>query len=97
MNAERAENQSTSCECSIGIAFGQVTYGNVGSKERLDFTVIGRAANVAARLADYGKTVSHNIVASCDAGHEAVNDRIDLGAVSLHNVSRPVECFAVQV
>ncbi len=82
------------CECSIGIAFGQVTYGNVGSKERLDFTVIGRAANVAARLGDYGKTVGHRIVVSSDVG-DIGPGVVDLGPVSLHNVSHPVNCLAI--
>ncbi len=97
LNAERTENKTNNCECSIGIAFGQVTYGNVGSKERLDFTVIGRAANVAARLADYGKTVGQNIVASCDTARGKFTDHVDLGPVSLHNVASPVDCFAVDL
>ena len=86
------------CECAIGIAFGQVTYGNVGSRERLDFTVIGRAANIAARLGDYGKTIDRRIVVSQEvAGPCAVAgaEMSDLGPVSLHNVSRPVQCFAI--
>lgn len=86
------------CDCSIGIDFGQVTYGNVGSRERLDFTVIGRAANVAARLGDYGKSIGHRIVVSrqiAGAGAKTATDMIDLGPVSLRNVSRPVESFAV--
>ncbi|MFT7595014.1 MAG: adenylate cyclase [Paracoccaceae bacterium] len=82
-------------DCSIGIAYGRVTYGNVGSKDRLDFTVIGQAANIAARLGDYGKTIGHRIVVSGDiAGADA--NVTDLGAIALHNVSRPVESFAVQ-
>lgn len=85
---------SEPCDCGIGIAFGRVTYGNVGSKERLDFTVIGRAANVAARLGDYGKTRGHKIVVSDDA---LANDaRAEtLGEVSLHNVAEPVLSYSV--
>ena len=92
------EKDAYHCECAIGIAFGQVTYGNVGSRERLDFTVIGRAANIAARLGDYGKTIDHRIVVSSEVARPcavAGSDMIDLGLVSLHNVSRPVACFAV--
>ncbi len=39
---------------SIGIAlhFGKVAYGNVGSGERLDFTMIGRDVNMASRIAN---------------------------------------------
>jgi adenylate cyclase len=86
------------CDCSIGVDFGQVTYGNVGSRERLDFTVIGQAANIAARLGDYGKTAGHKIVVTRRvAGPDAqsATDMIALGPVPLHNVSCPVESFAV--
>lgn len=84
-----------SCDCSIGLSFGRVTYGNIGSRERLDFTVIGHAANVAARLGDYGKTVGHRIVVSKDI-LTACGDCEPLGDVELHNVSRPVACLAVR-
>ncbi|AUQ51648.1 Adenylate cyclase, family 3 (some protein containing HAMP domain protein) [Phaeobacter inhibens] len=83
-------------ECSIGLAYGGVTYGNVGSRERLDFTVIGQAANIAARLGDYGKSCGHTIVVSRDL-LEAPEQATPLGSVSLHNVSRPVEAFAVSM
>ena len=49
-------------ECAIGIAYGSATYGTVGSRERLDFTVIGSAANIAARPGDHGKKVDRSIV-----------------------------------
>jgi len=34
----------------IGLHFGTVLYGNIGSKTRLDFTVLGQAVNIAARI-----------------------------------------------
>ena len=34
----------------IGVHFGEVLYGNVGSKSRIDFTVLGQAVNIAARI-----------------------------------------------
>lgn len=83
------------CDCSIGVAYGKVTYGNVGSQERLDFTVIGQAANVAARLGEYGKANGHRIVVSEDI-EPACAEAIPLGPVKLHNVSRPVMSFALR-
>ena len=80
--------------CSTGIAYGSVTYGNVGSQERLDFTVIGQAANVAARLGDYGKSLGHQIVVSADVLKDP-STAIPLGEVELHNVSRPVNSYAI--
>ncbi|MBY6056540.1 DUF427 domain-containing protein [Leisingera daeponensis] len=88
------EEDGHRCEAAIGIAYGRVTYGNIGSRERLDFTVIGQAANVAARLGDYGKTVNHAIVVSSDIVNDP-SEALSLGQISLHNVSRPVASFAI--
>ncbi|MEX0349336.1 MAG: DUF427 domain-containing protein [Paracoccaceae bacterium] len=82
-----------SYDCAIGLAYGRVTYGNVGSRERLDFTVIGQAANVAARLGDHGKTIGHRIVVAEDM-LPPETDCHPLGALKLHNVSQPVNSFA---
>lgn len=81
-------------DCSIGISYGRVTYGNVGSRERLDFTVIGHPANVAARLGDYGKKVDQRIVVSHEVAAHGT-DFTPLGAIALHNVSQPVLSFAL--
>lgn len=90
----RQEDSTDNYDCSIGIAYGNVIYGNVGSRERLDFTVIGHAANIAARLGDYGKSLGHRIVVSDQAMTPATIAK-DLGHVELHNVSKPVRCFAI--
>ncbi len=80
--------------CAIGASYGWVTYGNVGSADRLDFTVIGAAANVAARLADLGKVISRQILVTDAIAEAAPGELISLGRQNLHNVSEPVEVFA---
>jgi adenylate cyclase len=94
LDEERDDSGLPKSECSIGIAYGRVTYGNVGSRERLDFTVIGQAANIAARLGDYGKPLGHRIVVTEDIVADDA-DVIALGRVDLHNVSQPVQSFAI--
>ncbi len=82
------------CEGAAGLAFGRVTYGNVGSQDRLDFTVIGQAANIAARLCDQGKNTGHAIVVTDEVlGNGCSAD--DLGELSLRNVSIPVRCHGI--
>jgi class 3 adenylate cyclase/uncharacterized protein (DUF427 family) len=48
----------------IGLHVGDVTYGNIGVRERLEFTVIGAAANTAARVESMCKTLGRPIVIS---------------------------------
>jgi class 3 adenylate cyclase len=86
----------TVLSCATGIAYGDVTYGNVGSKERLDFTVIGSAANVAARLGDHGKANGRSIVVSEEVAKVADCPAVSLGSLNLRNVAEPVEAFAVE-
>jgi class 3 adenylate cyclase/uncharacterized protein (DUF427 family) len=91
IDALRSHSQ---CEGAVGIAFGRVTYGNVGSKERLDFTVIGHAANVAARLCDQGRHTGHSVVFTEEVLSDAtVAD--DLGLLPLRNVRLPVQCYGI--
>src|SRR4051812_45248802 len=44
----------------IGLHLGEVTYGNIGVPSRLEFTVIGPAANAAARVESMCKTLGRN-------------------------------------
>ncbi len=86
-------SEQSDIDCSVGLAFGDVTYGNVGSQERLDFTVIGRAANIAARLSDLGKLLGHRVVASDYFQTFCGSDMRSLGRHELHNVTHPIEAF----
>ena len=81
--------------CSVGIDFGRVTYGNVGSKDRLDFTVIGRPAIVAARLSDLAKKSGHAVLATSDIAALAKCHMTPIGPKALHNISEPIHVFTL--
>ncbi len=90
----RAKGSDQPVSCSIGLDFGRVTYGNVGSKDRLDFTVIGRPAIVASRLSDLAKIEGHAILATEAIARAAESGLGTIGDRDLHNISEPVEVFA---
>jgi adenylate cyclase len=64
--AERLRVEVPECQAGIGVAAGQVVAGNVGAKERFEYTVIGEPVNEAARLCELSKQVPGHLVASSD-------------------------------
>lgn len=83
--------------CSLGIAYGMVNYGNVGSNERLDFTVTGTPAVIAARLSDLGKRLGQTTLVSSEIADsvEATTPLVHLGQHPLRNVSKPQTLYAL--
>ncbi|MGI9402081.1 MAG: DUF427 domain-containing protein [Rhizobiaceae bacterium] len=78
--------------CSAGAAFGRVSYGNVGSATRLDFTVTGTATNIAARLCDLAKHLDRDVLVSTEYSHH--HDQLEsTGSHELRNVGDSVEAF----
>jgi adenylate cyclase len=65
-----AAAKAEACKCAVkinfgvGVHFGDVVFGNAGTRERLKFGVIGRAVNEVARTQDMSKLLGHPIVAT---------------------------------
>lgn len=72
-------------EAGVGIATGPVIAGNVGGKERIEYTVMGDAANVAARLEDMTKELGFPILLS-DTTYLALDERPGLTIRELNDV-----------
>lgn len=54
--------EQVALDLAVGIAFGEAVYGDLGSGERRDFTAIGDAVNVAARLQDLSKSLGYPVL-----------------------------------
>ncbi|MBC8239316.1 MAG: adenylate/guanylate cyclase domain-containing protein [Alphaproteobacteria bacterium] len=91
--ARLAEMDDPPLNCAIGVHVGEVTFGNVGAPERLDFTVIGSAANLAARLSDHCKVLDQSLLFT-GAVQQAVPDgMVSLGQHSLRHIPEPTEIY----
>jgi adenylate cyclase len=64
--ADRLTNEMPECQAGIGVAAGQVVAGNVGAKERFEYTVIGGPVNEAARLCELAKSYPGRLLATAD-------------------------------
>ena len=78
----------------LALHAGDVEFGNIGAKRRIDFTVIGPAVNHASRLQDLTKVLQTPLVLS-DAFVATLGKRLrSLGFHGLRGVREPVEVFA---
>ncbi len=82
-------------EVGIGINTGQVVTGNVGAKNRMDYTVIGDTVNVAARLEQMAE--GQEIIVGEDTwryckGHVEMREK---GEITVKNRALPVKCYEV--
>lgn len=83
-------------DAGIGVSTGTVVAGNVGTEERYEYTVIGRAVNEAARLTDLAKQRPGRVLASAASVRAAGTERdhwADRGRVGLRGQQTPTAIF----
>jgi adenylate cyclase len=99
LNARRTADTVPTTGFYLALHIGDVFYGNVGSADRLDFTVIGPAVNEVTRIAGMCRSLEQDIVVSAAfaAAAAAAGARlVSLGRYALRGVSRPQELFTVE-
>jgi adenylate cyclase len=82
----------------LGLHIGRVFYGNIGSRERLDFTVIGPAVNEVSRIASMCRSVDQALLMSAsfiDGVRQRRQDFLSVGRYALRGVAAPQELFTV--
>ena len=94
-NEARATGGHDPVRFGIGLHVGPVTFGNVGTEDRLDFTVIGPAVNRTARLESLTKEVGVPVLASAEFNEVCMVPMKSLGKHVLRGVPEPVEVFTL--
>ena len=97
LNKRRLAGGKPVTDMYLGLHVGEVFYGNVGSRERLDFTVIGPAVNEASRIAAMCRSVDQPVLMSsafADVG-DMRRRLISVGRYALRGVAQPQELFTL--
>jgi adenylate cyclase len=98
LNARRAGQGLPATEMYLGLHIGEVFYGNIGAKERLDFTVIGPAVNEVSRIAAMCRSVDQPVLLSAAFADSVADPRrrfVSVGRYALRGVGRPQELFTL--
>jgi len=95
LNEKRAESGKPPLRYGLALHMGDVTYANVGVPERLEFTVIGAAANEAARMEALCKTLNRSLLISSEFRRCFPGELISLGFHTLHGLGSPREIFTL--
>ena len=99
LNERRRAEERAVTSVYLGLHIGEVFYGNVGSIDRLDFTVVGPAVNETSRIASMCRSVDRPVLVST-AFAEALPaaDRarlVSVGRFALRGVGRAQELFTL--
>lgn len=82
----------------IGVHYGPCVWGNIGTQERMQYTVIGDAVNLASRLESASKELGVPVVISADAAaHLGYDDRTPVlaprGTLQVRGREQELEVF----
>lgn len=99
LNERRRAEERPVTTAYIGLHIGEVFYGNIGSVDRLDFTVVGPAVNETSRIASMCRSVDRPLLVSqafADALPAAERARlVSVGRFALRGVGRAQDLFTL--
>ncbi|WP_315752926.1 MULTISPECIES: adenylate/guanylate cyclase domain-containing protein [unclassified Bradyrhizobium] len=99
LNARRAGEGRPVTSAYVGLHVGEVFYGNIGSEDRLDFTVVGPAVNEVSRIASMCRSVDRELLASAEFC-EGLDDEgrrylVSTGRYALRGIGRAQDLFTL--
>ena len=93
-NAERQRAGEPLLRHAMALHVGDVLYGNIGSAKRLDFTTIGPAVNLTARLETLARDLGRDLVVSARFAAHCPETLASLGTFRLRGFREAQEVFA---
>ncbi len=95
LNESRVAASKSRLEIGIGINAGKVSYGNIGSEGRLDFTVLGGAVNVASRVEGLTKSTGDQVLATDSVAEHAPDLFAARGLHHVRGLATPIQIFGL--
>ncbi|MEX0408053.1 adenylate/guanylate cyclase domain-containing protein [Aquibium sp. LZ166] len=98
LNRTRRSDGLFATEAYVGLHLGEVFYGNIGSTDRLDFTVIGPAVNMASRISAMCRSAERDVLISADFVRHLADlppEVVSVGRYALRGFDRPQELFTI--
>jgi class 3 adenylate cyclase/HAMP domain-containing protein len=97
-NARQRELGKPEFKIGVGIAYGEVTVGNIGTDKKMDYTVIGDTVNLGSRLEGLTK-VYHQPMLISDTLRDPVKDRVPtrlIDAVAVKGKTKGVRIYTAK-
>jgi adenylate cyclase len=99
LNARRSADGRPTTSAYVGLHIGEVFYGNIGSEDRLDFTVVGPAVNEVSRIASMCRSVDRELLTSSAfrGGLDAAGRGylVSTGRFALRGIGRAQELYTL--
>ena len=95
INQGRRERELPELRIGVGLHLGEVIYGNVGAADRLDFTVIGPAVNLASRIEGLTKRLLCPLLTSAAFAKICPRPLVSLGFHPVRGLFEPEEVFGL--
>jgi adenylate cyclase len=96
VNAERADRKLEALDYGLGLHVGDVMFGNIGVPERLEFSVVGPAANEVARIESLTKVLGRRVLASAEFARSVPSVWESVGEHALEGVGEPLEVMTLK-
>lgn len=99
LNERRASENRPTTTAYVALHVGEVFYGNIGSEERLDFTVVGPTVNEVSRIASMCRSVEREFLVSSafldGLGASGKRHFVSTGRYALRGIGRAQDLYTL--